>query len=55
MFRQACRLKRILPFPEIVDSIGKVKIVKSLKGDTVVDKNNPNLETISHSYTSNII
>ncbi len=44
-------LKTDITFPEIVDSIGKVKIVKSLKGDTVVDKNNPNLETISHSYT----
>ena len=44
-------LKTDITFPEIVDSIGKIKIVKSLKADTVVDKNNPNLETISHSYT----
>ncbi|MFI5157380.1 MAG: hypothetical protein ACHQF4_00855 [Sphingobacteriales bacterium] len=44
-------LKTDITFPEIVDSIGKVKIVKSLKADTVVDKNNSNLETISHSYT----
>jgi hypothetical protein len=44
-------LKTDITFPEIVDSIGKVKIVKSLNADTVIDKNNPNLETISHSYT----
>ena len=44
-------LKTDITFPEIADSIGKIKIVKSLKTDTVVDKNNPNLETISHNYT----
>jgi hypothetical protein len=44
-------LKTDVTFPEIVDSIGKVKIVKSLKADTVIDKNNPNLQTISHNYT----
>jgi hypothetical protein len=44
-------LKTDITFPEIVDSIGKIKIVKSLKADTVIDKNNPNLETISHNYT----
>jgi hypothetical protein len=43
-------LKTDITFPEIVDSIGKVKIVKSLKADTVIDKTNPNLETISHNY-----
>jgi hypothetical protein len=44
-------LKTDITFPEIIDSIGKIKIVKSLKADTVVDKNNPNIETISHNYT----
>ena len=44
-------LKTEVTFPEIVDSIGKVKIVKALKADTVIDKNNPNIETISHNYT----
>lgn len=44
-------LKTDITFPEIADSIGKVKIVKSLKADTVVDKSNPNIQTISHNYT----
>jgi len=43
-------LKTDITFPEIADSIGKVKIAKVLKADTVIDKNNPNLETISHNY-----
>jgi hypothetical protein len=43
--------KTDITFPELVDSIGKVKIVNSLKADTVADKNNPGLETISHNYT----
>jgi len=38
-------------FQALVDSIGKVKIVKALKTDTVVDKDNATLETITHSYT----
>ena len=29
---QVCRLKQILPFRTMVDSIGKVKIVNSIKG-----------------------
>lgn len=43
-------LKTNLTFPVIADSIGKVQIVKSLKADTVIDKNNPGQETITHSY-----
>ena len=43
-------LKTDVTFPVIADSIGKVKIVKALKADTVIDKTNPNLETISHNY-----
>jgi len=38
-------------FPALVDSIGKIKIVNTLKADTVTDKNSPGLETISHNYT----
>lgn len=44
-------LKTEITFPEIADSIGKIKIVKALKADTVIDKNNPDIETISHNYT----
>jgi hypothetical protein len=44
-------LKTDATFPVVVDSIGKVKIVKSLKADTIIDKNNPGLETIRHNYT----
>ncbi len=43
-------VKTELTFPQLVDSIGKVQIVKSLKTDTAIDKNNPNQETITHSY-----
>jgi hypothetical protein len=43
-------LKTDITFPVIADSIGKVKIAKVLQADTVIDKNNPNLETISHNY-----
>ncbi len=43
-------LKTEVTFPVIADSIGKVQIVKSLKADTVIDKNNPGQETITHSY-----
>ena len=43
-------LKTAITFPQLVDSIGKVQVVKSLKSDTVIDQKNPNLETITHSY-----
>lgn len=43
-------VKTEITFPVLADSIGKVQIVKSLKADTAVDKNNPNLETITHNY-----
>ncbi len=43
--------KSIIAFPELKDSIGKIKIVKSSKLDTVLDKNNPASETITHNYT----
>ena len=43
--------KSIIAFPELKDSIGKIKIVKSGKLDTVLDKNNPANETITHNYT----
>ena len=43
-------LKTDVTFPLLKDSIGKVQIVKSLKADTAVDKNNPGLETITRSY-----
>ncbi|MGI4749247.1 MAG: hypothetical protein ACRYFB_01320 [Janthinobacterium lividum] len=43
-------VKTEITFPQLVDSIGKVQLVKSLKADTVIDKKNPNLETITHSY-----
>jgi hypothetical protein len=43
--------KSIIAFPELKDSIGKIKIVKSGKLDTVLDRNNPATETITHNYT----
>lgn len=43
-------LKTEVVFPVIADSIGKVQIVKSLKADTVTDKNNPGLATVTHNY-----
>ncbi|WP_461449843.1 hypothetical protein [Mucilaginibacter sp.] len=43
-------LKTDITFPVIADSIGKIKIAKVLNADTVIDKKNPNLETISHNY-----
>jgi hypothetical protein len=39
-------------FPDLHDSLGtKVPIVNSLRPDTVIDKNNPGQETITHNYT----
>lgn len=43
-------VKTEITFPQLADSIGKVQIVKSLKADTAIDKNNPNQETITHSF-----
>jgi hypothetical protein len=43
--------KSVIAFPELKDSIGKIKIVKSGKLDTALDKNNPATETITHNYT----
>src|ERR1700753_2886269 len=43
--------KSVIAFPELRDSIGKIKIVKATKPDTTVDKNNPATETITHNYT----
>src|ERR1700744_3708681 len=43
--------KSVIAFPELRDSIGKIKIVKGAKPDTVLDKNNPATETITHNYT----
>lgn len=43
-------LKTAITFPQLVDSIGKVQLVKALKADTAIDKRNSNLETITHSY-----
>ena len=42
--------KTEVTFPVIADSIGKVQIVKSLKADTVIDKNNTGQATITHHY-----
>ena len=42
--------KTEITFPELKDSIGKIKIVKSLKPDTAFDKNDPAKETITHHY-----
>lgn len=44
-------VKTDITFPQVVDSIGKVKIVKAAKPDTAFDKDNKNLETITHTYT----
>lgn len=43
--------KSVIAFPELKDSIGKIKIVKRAKPDTVLDKNSPGTETITHNYT----
>jgi hypothetical protein len=42
--------KSAITFPQLRDSIGKIKIVKGLKPDTAFDKNNPASETITHNY-----
>lgn len=43
--------KSAISFPELKDSIGKIKIVSGPKLDTAFDKNDPANETITHNYT----
>jgi len=43
--------KSNISFPQLVDSIGKIQIVKVGKLDTIIDKNKPNDETITQNYT----
>ena len=43
--------KSIIFFPELKDSIGKIKIVKGAKADTAFDKKDPFTVTITHNYT----
>ncbi|MDB5024183.1 MAG: hypothetical protein JWP78_1938 [Mucilaginibacter sp.] len=43
-------VKSELSFPQLKDSIGKIKIVRGLKPDTVFDRNNPATETITNNY-----
>jgi len=42
--------KSDIQFPTLVDSIGKIKIVK-FKADTTEDTSDPNTQVISHNYT----
>ncbi len=42
--------KSDISFPQLKDSIGKIKIVKGLKADTAFDKNDHTAETITHNY-----
>jgi hypothetical protein len=45
-------VKTDVTFPQLKDSLEtKVPIVNSLRPDTVIDKNNPGQETITHNYT----
>jgi hypothetical protein len=43
--------KSAISFPQLKDSIGKIKIVKGPKLDTAFDKNHPAAVTITHNYT----
>jgi hypothetical protein len=43
--------KSVISFPQLKDSIGKIKIVSGPKLDTAFDKSNPANETITHNYT----
>ncbi|MDB5143716.1 MAG: hypothetical protein JWQ66_2429 [Mucilaginibacter sp.] len=43
--------KSVILFPQLKDSIGKIKIVSGPKPDTALDKNDPANETVTHSYT----
>lgn len=42
--------KSVITFPQLKDSIGKIKIVNGPKPDTVFDRNDPAGETITHNY-----
>jgi hypothetical protein len=42
--------KSDISFPQLKDSIGKIKIVRGLKPDTVFDRNKPATQTITHNY-----
>jgi len=42
--------KSDITFPQLKDSIGKIKIVNGLKPEITFDKNDPARETITHSY-----
>ncbi len=42
--------KSVISFPQLRDSIGKIKIVKGPKLDTAFDKNHPATVTITHNY-----
>ncbi|MDB5151310.1 MAG: hypothetical protein JWR54_61 [Mucilaginibacter sp.] len=42
--------KSDISFPQLKDSIGKIKIVRGLKPDTAFDRNKPAAETITHNY-----
>ncbi len=42
--------KSAITVPQLKDSIGKIKIVKGPKADTVFDRNDPAGETITHNY-----
>jgi hypothetical protein len=44
-------LKSTVSFPLLKDSIGKIKIVKTSKPDSTVNKNDPGNKTITHNYT----
>jgi hypothetical protein len=43
-------VKTDITFPLLADSLGKIQIVKSLKADTVIDKNDRSNETVTHNY-----
>jgi hypothetical protein len=42
--------KSVISFPQLKDSIGKIKIVRGLKPDTAFDRKEPATETITHNY-----
>jgi hypothetical protein len=42
--------KSIISFPQLKDSIGKIKIVRGLKPDTAIDRKESATETITHNY-----
>lgn len=42
--------KSVIAFPQLKDSLGKIKIVNGPKSDTVRDKQDPENETVTQSY-----